>query len=48
MDKDKKVIETTVETAEKVVKVAAGVGLILLDVAATCIGALICAITSQD
>ena len=48
MDNNNNIIETAAQTTEKVAKVAVGFSLIVLDLAATFVGALICAITSQD
>ena len=50
MDKNtaKKVIKKTVHVTGKVAKIGLGLGLICLNVAATTVGAIICAITSQD
>lgn len=44
----KKVIKKTARITGKVAKIGLGFGLICLNVAATTVGAIICAITSQD
>lgn len=41
-------VEKAVSVAGKTARVGLGIGLILLDVAASAVGALVCAVTSQD
>ena len=41
-------VEKVVSVAGKTARVGLGIGLILLDVAASAVGALVCAVTSQD
>ena len=50
MEKDnmKKAVKKTVKTTGPVVRKGLGFGLILLNAAATAVGAIVCAVTSQD
>ena len=50
MEKDnvKKAVKKTVKTTGTVVRKGLGFGLILLNAAATAVGAIVCAVTSQD
>ena len=50
MEKDnvKKTVKKTVKTTGTVVRKGLGFGLILLNAAATAVGAIVCAVTSQD
>ena len=41
-------VEKVVSVAGKTARVGLGIGLILFDVAASAVGALVCAVTSQD
>lgn len=41
-------VEKAVSVAGKTARVGLGIGLILLDVAASAVGAIVCAVTSQD
>ncbi|MBO4309333.1 MAG: hypothetical protein J5885_05870 [Clostridia bacterium] len=44
----KKNTEKTIRIASKVVRTGIGLGLLLLNGAATAVGAILCAVTSQD
>lgn len=46
MEKDS--IQKTLSVAGKTARVGVGLGLILLNAAATAVGAIVCAVTSQD
>lgn len=41
-------VEKVASVVGKTARVGLGIGLILLDVAASAVGALVCAVTSQD
>ena len=45
---EKETMQKTVSIAGKSARIGLGFGLILLDVAASAVGAILCAVTSQD